>query len=381
MARPAYDIAAYRAQIPILEHTIPLNNCSQAPLTLATRAAAECFLDSWNRRGMDWEAWMQEVELSRAAFAGMINASPDEVAVVSSVSHAVSVAATALKFDNKRNVIVASGAEFPTVGHVWLAQQARGAQLRWVPLTDGAVRLEDYDRAIDEHTVVVSSAHAFYLNGCVQDVRAIAAMAHDRGALSFVDAYQSLGAVPIDVKALNIDMLASGTLKYLMGTPGIAYLYVRRELIEQLEPLITGWFGRVDPFRFDATTLDWSPKASRFDAGTPPLFSAYVSRAAMQWLQGVGADAIHAWTQHLSQRVIDGARSRGLKVHGPADAQPKAPTTAIECEDSHAVEHALREHGVIGSARGPVIRLAPHFYNTEEDVDRALDATAGAIRS
>lgn len=377
---PAFDHAAIRAQIPILEQLVPLNNCSQAPLTDVTRAAAARYLESWNTRGMDWDGWMHEVELGRRAFAAFINAEPEEVAIVSSVSHATSVIATSLGFDEGRDVIVASGAEFPTVGHVWLAQERRGARVRWVPLRDGAVPLEEYETAIDERTAVVSAAHAYFQNGALQDVRAIARLARERGALSYIDAYQSLGAIPVDVRALDVDMLASGTLKYLMGTPGIAYLYVRRAIIEQMEPLITGWFGRSNPFAFDATRLDWSGSASRFDCGTPPLFSAYVSRAAMEWLHGVGQDAIHDWTQHLSRRVVEGALARGLQLHGPGLAAPKTPSTAILCADAHAAEVAMRERGFIVSARGPALRVAPHFYNTEGEIDGALDALAAVLR-
>lgn len=381
MAGPSYDIAQYRAQIPILERFIPLNNCSQAPLTSVTRAAAEQYLESWNSRGMDWDAWMQEVEAGRRTFASLINASPDEIGVVNSVSHAASAIATALDFEHGRKVVVASGAEFPTVGHVWLAQERAGARVEWVPVQNGAVPIEDYERVIDERTAIVSSTHCYYLNGFIQDVLTIGRLARNHGALSFVDCYQSLGAVPIDVKALEIDILASGTLKYLMGTPGIAYLYVRRDLIHRFEPLITGWFGRANPFAFEATQLDWSPTASRFDGGTPPLFSAYVSRAAIEWLQGVGQGAIHEWTQRLSCRLIEGAAARGLTVHGPGYAMPKSPTTAIVCADSHGVEGVLRSHGIIASARGPVLRLAPHFYNTEEEIDRALDVLAGVLHA
>lgn len=374
MSVPPFDIDALRSRIPLLEHLVPLNNCSQAPLTATTRAAADRYMESWATRGMDWEAWMSEVEACRRAFASMINASSEEIGVVSSVSHATSAIATALRFDDGRDVVVASGAEFPTVGHVWLAQERRGARVRWVDVRDGAVPLEGYDDAVDEQTAIVSAAHAYYQNGALQDVAAIARLARERGALTYVDAYQSLGVVPVDVKAMDVDILASGTLKYLMGTPGIAFIYVKRAIIERLEPTVTGWFGRVNPFAFDAMHLDWSRNASRFDAGTPPIFAAYVSRAAMEWLLEIGRDAIHVWTQHLSRRLVEGATSRGLTIHGPGLAAPKTPSTAIVCPDSHAAEHALRERGIIGSARGPAIRLAPHFYNTEADVDRALDA-------
>jgi selenocysteine lyase/cysteine desulfurase len=381
MVAPRYDLAALRAQIPLLAHTIPLNNCSQAPLTTVAHAAADRFLELWNRQGMDWDAWMAEVEASRRAFATLINADADEIGIVSSVSHAASAVATAMRFDGARDVVVASGAEFPTVGHVWLAQQTRGARVRWVPVRDGAVPLEEYDRAIDDRAAIVSAAHAYYQNGALQDVTAIARLARARGALTFVDAYQSLGVVPVDVRAMQVDFLASGTLKYLMGTPGIAFLYVRREIIERFEPLITGWFGRVNPFAFDATRLDWSAHAARFDTGTPPLLPAYISRASIDWLQGIGVDAIHEYTQHLSRRLVEGAQARGLTVHGHGLAAPKTPSTAIVCADAHSAEAALRARGIIASARGPAIRLAPHFFNLESDVDHALDVLAEVLRA
>lgn len=380
MPHPGFDQVALRAQIPLLRTHVPLNNCSQAPLTDVTRAATERYLESWNGRGMDWDAWMAEVEAARLAFARLINASADEVAIVSSVSHATSVLATALRFDGGRDACVLSEAEFPTVGHVWLAQRPRGAHIRWVPLRDGTVPLEGYEAAIDERTAVVSAAHAYYQNGALQDVAAIARLAHAWGALAYVDAYQSLGVLPVDVRALDVDVLASGTLKYLMGTPGIAFLYVRRRLVERLEPLVTGWFGRANPFAFDAARLDWAPTAARFDGGTPPLLPAYISRAAMEWLAGIGASAIGAWAQHLGRRLAEGAVARGLRLHGPGIDAPRTPSTAIVCDDAHAVEQALLGHGVIASARGPVIRLAPHFYNTEAEVDHALDALVRVLR-
>jgi selenocysteine lyase/cysteine desulfurase len=381
---PAFDLESIRARIPILTRAIPLNNCSQGPLTEATRAAANEFLASWDSSGMDWDRWMQEVDLAKRQFASLINAEPGEIAAVTSVSHATQVVASALTYSAQRNTVVASQMEFPTVGHVWLAQERSGACVQWVPVRDGAIDVAEYERAIDERTVIVSSAHAYYLNGFKQDVAAIARIAHDRGALIYVDAYQSIGTAPFDVKAAGVDFLAAGTLKYLMGTPGIAFLYVRPELIEALHPSVTGWFGRANPFAFDAARLDWSSTASRFEAGTPAVFSAYVSRAGMRFVADVGLERIAAWGAELARRLAHGGAARGLTVHGPGLAAGKTPNTAFVCppgRDSHSVEAALRRRGVIASARGPVIRYAPHFYTSFEDVDRALDALAAELRA
>ena len=381
LVQPSYDLAAWRARIPLLASPplIPMNNCSQAPQTDVTRAAAERYLDSWNRSGMDWDAWIEEVQLAKREFARLIQASDDEIAVFSSVSEATSAVASALDFAAlrraKRSTIVVSEAEFPTVGHAWLAQERRGARVAWVPVRDGAIELEEYDRAIDEHTAVVSACHGYYLDGFTQDLGAIARRAHEHGALLYVDAYQTLGAVPVDVRSCDIDFLVSGNLKFLMGIPGIAFLYVRRALIDRLTPTVTGWFGRANPFAFRVTELDWSPTASRFDTGTPPVINAYVARAGMEIINAIGPHAIREWLTVLGHRLIDGGRARGLTVYGPDDMSRKTATTAfaITHGDSHAVELAMRARGVLPSARGPVIRLAPHFYNTVADVDTALD--------
>ena len=370
---PAYDLPALRRTIPILGALIPMNNCSQAPQTTATRAAAERYLESWNTRGMDWDAWMGEIDAAKREFARLINASPDEIAVFSSVSGATSAVASAIDFSRSRSKVVVTEAEFPTIGHVWLAQRRRGARVEWVPVCEGVVDPNAYDQIVDSTTAVVSATHGYFLDGFMQDLPSVIATAHQHGALVYIDGYQTLGTVPVDVRALGVDFLAAGNLKFLMGIPGIAFLYVRRDLAAELEPTLTGWFGRAQPFAFDVRKLDWSPTASRFDSGTPPIPNAYVARAGMQMINDVGVPAIRSWLEVLGQRLIDGGRARGLDLFGTDDMSRKTSTTAFVVADSHAVETMMRERGVIASARGPVIRLAPHFYNTIGDVDVALD--------
>jgi selenocysteine lyase/cysteine desulfurase len=374
MRSPSYDLDAVRSHIPILGTHIPLNNCSHAPQCEATRAAADAYLTSWDEAGMDWDAWMAETERARAEFALLIGAEPEDVAVATSLSQATASVASSLDFGGARNRVVASGGEFPTVGHVWLAQERLGAEVSWVPVRQGVIEIEDYAGVIDERTAVVSACHGYYQTGFKQDLPAIAGIAHASGALLYVDAYQTLGSEPFDAPSSGADFVASGNLKFLMGIPGIAFLWVRPGVAARLEPTVTGWFGRVDPFAFRADGLDWAAGARRFDLGTPPILAAYVARAGMAWLREIGLEAIGAWTCHLGQRCIDGARARGLTVLGPTDPARKTPSTAIACDESHLIETELRQRGILTSARGPAIRLAPHFYNTEDDVEQALDA-------
>jgi selenocysteine lyase/cysteine desulfurase len=357
-----------------------MNNCSQAPQTDATRTAAERYLESWNRAGMDWDAWMNEVHLAKVEFAKLVNATANDIAVFSSVSEATSAVASAIDFAAGRANVVVSEAEFPTVAHIWLAQERRGAAITWVPARDGMIDPAEYDSRIDDRTAVVSACQAWYQNGFMQDVGRIAERARAAGALSFIDAYQSLGAVPVDVQALGVDFLVSGNLKFLMGIPGVAFLYVRPGLVETLRPTVTGWFGRTNPFAFTPKELDWSPTASRFDSGTPPIVNAYVARAGMEIINTIGPAKIRAWHEQLARRLIDGGRSRGLALHGTDSITRKTAVTSFVVRDSHAVEAAMRARGVLPSARGDVIRLAPHFYSTMDDVDTALDLVAEVAR-
>src|SRR5581483_11819653 len=172
-------------------------------------------------------------------------------------------------------------------------------------------------------TILVSACHAYYQNGFLQDTARIAKWAREAGALSFVDAYQSLGTVPVDVRALGVDFLASGNLKFLMGIPGIAFLYVRPEIVPELKPTVTGWFGRANPFAFDPKSLDWAPTAARFDTGTPPVVNAYIARAGMEIINEIGPASIRAWLEVVAQRLIDGGRARGLTLHGTDDLRRK----------------------------------------------------------
>jgi selenocysteine lyase/cysteine desulfurase len=372
--RPEYDLAEIRAEIPLLRSRLPMNNCSQAPLFKGVRDGAMAFLESWEHDGMDWEGWVAEVEAARHTFADLIGAEPDEVSVASSVSQATASLASALSFEAPRNKIVLSDAEFPSVGQIWSAQRARGAHLDWAGITDGAVDMEALEKAVDSKTALVSITHGAYQTGSLQDVARVAKWARASGAISFVDAYQTLGNRRVLVRDLGIDVLVGGCLKYLLGTAGIAFMYVRRDLAERLEPTSTGWFGRANPFAFDPKVLDWGAGARRFDTGTPPLLPAYIARAGMELVRSVGLEKIERWNRTLTNRMILGGITRGLRLEGPRDPDHRTPVAAFHAPQAAMMEAALRERGILASARGSVLRLAPHFYNSLEDVDEALDA-------
>jgi selenocysteine lyase/cysteine desulfurase len=339
------------------------------------------YLEGWNKMGMDWDRWMEEIYHAKEEFAKIINADPGEIAVGTSVSELTSVVASSLPLNTTRKKVVVTDAEFPTVGQVWLANQKYGFNVQFIPIKDSIIDISDYDRYVDENTIITSICDVYYYNGFRQDLKSIIPKIHEKGSLAYVDAYQGLGTHPLDVKELDIDFLASGNLKYLLGVPGIAFLYVKEEIVEYLYPAFTGWFGQVDPFAFDIHNLDFAKDARRFDNGTPPVPTAYIATAGMKIINTVGVENIYKWTNTLSEHCIKGAIDRGLEVASPTDLSIKAPNTAIRVPgDSHEFELALREKCVIASARSDVVRIAPHFFTRLEDIDYILDCYAELLK-
>jgi len=371
------EVEKWRAEFPILKTTAHLGNCSQSAQSIRVRNAINRYLDNWLTVGMDWDSWVEEVNLAKAEFAKLINADPSEIAVSSSVSDAVSSVANSLDYSGKRKKVVVTDAEFPTVDYIWLANQRYGAKVDFIPVNENhQIDIEEYEKHIDENTLITSVTQVYYLNGFKQDIEKIAEIAHRKGSLILVDAYQCLGTEPVDVKKMNIDMLATGCLKYLFGIPGIAFLYVNKDLVTKFRPSVTGWFSQMDPFLFQTRYLDWSDTTSRLDTGTQPILNAYAARAGLEIVNEVGVERIKDRIDMLSAYALQGCLSRGLTTISPFDVSKKGGTTAIVVEpkiNSHEMEALLRKRNIIASGRGEVIRIAPHFYTKPEEIDYALD--------
>jgi selenocysteine lyase/cysteine desulfurase len=376
-----HPFSSYRKLFPILEQTVQLSSCSQSALSLPVRRAIDEYLEVWLTRGADWGYWMEQVTLARAEFARMIHADTDDIAVLGSVSDAASSIASAMRFESDRRDIVTTTLDFPSICHVWLAQAPRGAQVRFVQAEAGDVDATGrITAAIDARAALVSVSQACYYDGQRVDIAATGRAARECGAIQFVDAYQSAGSMAIDVRAQEVDILAAGAQKYLLGIPGIAFLYVRPELARRLTPTVTGWFGRVNPFAFEPAGLDFAPSAARFNTGTPPMMCASVARASLSLLNEIGIPAIEDYLGQLSAVALEEAARLGLTVASPTDAAAKGANTAIRVPEAAQVEARMLEAGYVVSARNDVIRIAPHFYNTAEDVTGALRALAGLVR-
>jgi selenocysteine lyase/cysteine desulfurase len=364
-----------RHRFPILERLVYVNSCSQGALSDAVQAAYADYLRDWNDKGAPWEYWVERAETVRARFARLVNATPDEVAVTTSVSAAVSALLSGLSFDGGRTKIVVSDFEFPTVGQIAHAQEARGRTVVHVPAAgDATIPLEHFEAAVDEQTALVAVTHVCYSNGSRIDVEGVTELAHERGALVLLDSYQAAGAIPIDVRELGVDFLAAGTVKYLLGSAGLAFLYCRRELVEGIRPTSTGWFADEDIFEMDIHDYSPSATARRFEFGTPPIPSVYAGIAALELVEEIGVAETEEHVSGLTAMLMDGVDELGGRVVTPREPERRGPLVAVASTDEHALVAALAEEGVVTSSRHGNLRISPHCYNSAEDIEAVLTA-------
>jgi selenocysteine lyase/cysteine desulfurase len=368
------QMSILRSQFPILQEKTYLYNCSQGALSGAVEAGIEEYANIWRTSTDPWGEWIQAYEALRGEFASFINAQPDEVAIVTSASAGINPIANALRFE-ARDKVVMGEYEFPTMGHIWLAQEPRGARIQFLPGVNESIPTECYERAIDERTCVVPLTHVSFINGFRSDVAAITRIAHANGALVFLDGYQDCGTRLLDVKALGVDFFVTGTLKYLLGPPGLAFLYVRRELIESLTPTITSWMSQRDVFAFNTQNLEPAAAARRFENGTPAIPNIYMARPALKLLRSAGMDSVAAQIERLTRAFLRGARDLSIAAKTPASSiGPLVVLRAKQVNDAQAVVARMAARGIVVSARRDGVRFAFHVYNTLDDVQTALSA-------
>jgi selenocysteine lyase/cysteine desulfurase len=366
--------AEFRTHFPIFGRRVYVNSCSQGALSTEVEGAFAAYLASWHEGGSPWDMWVEKVEELRTTFARTIGAAREEIAVVPSASAGINSIASALTFERPRARVVMGEFEFPTMAQIWLAQARRGAEIAWARASGNTLPVDAYAKVVDDRTLIVPATHVCFRNGHKTDIEALTRLCHERGALVFLDDYQRTGSAPLDVHGLGVDFMITGCLKYLLAAAGIAFLYVRRDLIERLEPTITGWFGRINPFAFSIDTLDWASTANRFESGTPPVPNAYAALAALQLLDRIGYEAVGDHVARLVGRYISVASDAGFVVKTPTDARSRGPLTVVESTDAPALVSRLAARGIIGSCRGNGLRVSFHAYNTESDVDAVVAA-------
>src|SRR5712691_2632578 len=358
-----------RHRFPIFGQRIYINSCAQGALSDAVRGAYEQYLRDWDEYGAPWEYWVERGEAARASFAELINAAPDEVAVTTSLSAGVASLASGLRFA-RRSKVVLTDWEFPTIGQIWHAQEARGARVVHVrEADDGTIPVDHFAQAIDEDTLLVSITHVCYRNGAMIDVRKIVDLAHERGAYVLLDAFQSVGSLPVDVKELGVDFLGAGVLKYLLGSAGLGFFYAKRDLVEKVRPTATGWFADENIFAMDHTDYSPAHTAARFQSGTPPVPSIYAGIAGIELMQEIGIAETREHVNELNAHLIDGLDELNAPVVTP---DSHGALICVKSKDAAALVAALGREGIVTSERDSNLRISAHAYNSVEDVDAVL---------
>ena len=369
------SLEEYRNLFVNLDDVTHLAACSQSPLSYDVQTAIEKMKTDLMEFGNPWDIWLNKVQESRELFSRIIHARPEEIAISSSVSAAFSTILSSMRFD-ERNGVVVSSLDYPTTNFIALANRKNGAIVSTVYDRNGTIEPDYYTPFINNRTKIVSAIHVSSLNGFKQDVVPIIENAHDHGAMAYVDAYQSVGSVEVDAHAMDVDFLVSGNLKWLLGWSGISHLYVRKDRIEESQPSTTGWFSQKDPFTFAPQQINFSDTATRFESGTWSIPSVYASVAGMKLVLKIGLKHIFERDAELSRYAYEAGIEKGLHPLTTPDPDRRGGIVSFRCRDASDMEHRLKREKIITAARGDGIRIAPHFYNTEEEIDRAISRIA-----
>jgi selenocysteine lyase/cysteine desulfurase len=376
------NFQALRKEFPVLERKTYLNSGSYGALANDVKSAFNAYLEDRLLMGANWDAWIVKNESVRALTAALLHAVPDEIAVTASVSAGLNALASAVDFSGPRNKVIVSDFEFPTNAQIWHAQEPRGARVVHVRCApDGYIPLENFAAAIDEQTQLVAITHVCYKNGAKLDIPGIVRLAHAKGAKVLLDCYQSVGSLDIDVKALDVDFAAGGMLKYLLGTAGIGFLYVRESFIQSLVPTNSGWYAQAEIAAMDISANRPAPNARRFEAGTPAVVNAYAAEAGLKFLLAVGTPAIEKRNYALTRRCMQRLQEIGWPSITPVQNERRGATVAVPSRDCGGLSAELLRRDIVTSHRDGNVRASFHFYNDEDDVESFIAAMKDLRRS
>ena len=376
---PSPDV---RDEFPVLSRCVYLNSNSTGAFPRGARAVLDGYwatLEDW--RDEAWESWWGELHAYCDAVAAFVGGTPGSVVTDANATSLLARLATALDFQSRPRVVI-SDLEFPTMEVLWRSAARLGAELVVVPSRglgsgveiDAGALIE----AIDARTRLVCVSHATFATGALLDVRHVARAAHDAGAWLALDAYQTLGVVPVDVNALDVDFLLGGAHKWLCGAPDLGFLWIRPELVSRLEP-VTGWMALADPLSFRAST-ELAPGARRLASGTPAVLPAMFSRVGLELIREAGIETIRRDSIRRSARIIERADASDVPVATPRDAERRGGIVCLRPAHAEALTARLKARGFVASHRDG-IRIAPHFYNTDDEVERFMDALDDELRA
>ena len=371
----------YRKHFPILETSCYMISNSLGAMPKQVESELMSYAEIWQREGVEaWHEWFPFVDEVSGLMAGVIGAEAQDVTLIHNLTVGSALIASCLDFTGKRNKIVYSDLHFPTISYLWQGWQKYGAKVEVIPSDGIWTETQKYIDAIDENTKLVALSHVYFRSGGLQDVKPIIDHAHKMGALVMLDSYQAAGVLPIDVKALNVDILAAGVLKWLCGGPGAAFLYVRRDLQEQFRPAIRGWLSDKEPFEFHMPDVNFETGMHRFLTSSIQVPCLHTARPALRMFNEIGLDAIREKSLAMTDRLISKADEYGFVVNSPRDKSKRGGAVTIDPAgkgakfDTKAICDELIRRRFIVDYRPPLgIRVAPHFYNTMEEVDAVME--------
>ena len=374
------DLLAWRSEFPILEETTYLINNSLGAMPRGVRDELGRFADAWETRGVRaWsEGWWEMAVEVGDLLAPLLGVTPGHVSMHQNVAVAAGLFFSCFDYPPERNRIVYTALNFPSVMYLAENERRRGAEVVVVPSDDGiGVPLDRLLEAIDERTRLVPISHTYFKSAYVQDAAAVARRCREVGAVLLLDVYQSAGVLPLELEAWGVDAAVGGSVKWLCGGPGAGFMWVDPELAPKLRPALTGWQADEEPFAFRPGAVRYADNAWRFLTGTPNIPALHSCRAGYRIVAEVGAERIRRRSLALTGRLMAAARDAGFEVRSPDDPERRGGTVSVWHPQAEQLCQGLLERQIICDFRpGGGVRLSPHFYNTAEECDHAVDTLA-----
>ena len=378
-------LLSWRKEFPILEKTTYLISHSLGAMPRRAAASLQQFAETWSARGIRaWEEGWWEMPITIGDLVGsIIGAGPGEIVMHQNVSICQSIVTSCFDWTGARNKLLTDGLNFPSNDYIYYGLERQGARVCPVPSTDGiTLPTERMLDAIDDQTLLVSVSHVAFRSSFVQDLAAITRRAHEMGALVIADLYQSAGVLPVDVRALGVDFATGGSVKWLCGGPGAGYLYVRPDLRAELRPAATGWMAHRRPFEFEPGPIDFVDDAYRFLNGTPNIPALYSARSGYEIVNEIGVPAIRAKSLRQTQRLIDLADEAGFCVRSCRDSRVRGGVVVLDVPNGQEVTRELARREVLVDYRPNAgIRIAPHFYTADDELDRVITEIESIVKS
>jgi kynureninase len=371
------ELLAYRKEFPILERTTYMISHSLGAMPRKVYERLREYADMWATRGIRaWEeGWWEMPVTTGDKIARILGADPASVVMHQNVSICQSLLLSCFDLRQKRNKIVYEALNFPSVMYVYAAHaKATGARVVEVPSADGmTIDTEHLLAAIDEETLLVPISHVLFKSGYLQDAKAVIGKAHAVGARVVLDVYQSAGTVPINVKELDVDFAVGGSVKWLCGGPGAGYLYVHPALQSKLEPKVTGWMAHRAPFAFEPSEITYADDIHRFLHGSPAIPTLYAAESGYDIINEIGVERIRAKSVRQTTRLIELADEQGWRVNSPRDPAKRGGTVVVDVPHAAAIVQELARREVLVDSRpGAGIRIAPHFYTKDEELEISM---------